>query len=325
MGRGQEGSQGEDGLIRERARATWFFRALFSFLVAAGSLWHAAVEARPSIVATTADLGSLAAAVAGTFADVHIIVPPGTDAEAFEPKPGDIAKLRDATLIVRVGLGYDAWLDKLLRQIGDPRFARGGPALVDGSVGIPLLEVKGRAPTPDDGHAHGLANPHYWLDPANAGTITAAILDGIARVTPEQREAAAASRDTFLAELHGKIDAWRSRLGAYESMPVVAYHNSWPYFARRFRLNIVAVIEEKEGVAPSPARLARLIAQAKAAKVRLVLRETYEPEDAPRFVATRIGGSVIALAAGVGAVPEAADYVGLFEYNVRMLLRGLGD
>jgi ABC-type Zn uptake system ZnuABC Zn-binding protein ZnuA len=325
MGGGQEGRGREEGLSIWSARAgRRAARAIFRALVTASLLWSAAAEARPAIVATTADLGSLAAAVAGSFADIHVIVPPGLDAEAFEPKPADIALLRDATLIVRVGLGYDSWLDKLLRQIGNPRFARGGPALVDASAGIPLLEVKGRSPTPDDGHAHGLANPHYWLDPANAETITAAIAEGIARVAPEHAAAASADRARFLADLRGRIEAWRARLAAYDGVAVVAYHNSWPYFARRFRINIVAVIEEKEGVAPSPNRLARLVAQAKAAKARVVIRETYEPEDAPRLVASRVGAAVAGLAAGVGAVPEAKDYIALFDYNIAMLLRALG-
>jgi ABC-type Zn uptake system ZnuABC Zn-binding protein ZnuA len=325
MGGGQEGRSRKEGLRAWRARAgRQAVRALCRSFVAACVLWSAAADARPAIVATTSDLGSLAAAIAGSFADIQVIVPPGLDAEAFEPKPTDIAKLRDAALIVRVGLGYDAWLDKLLRQIGDPRFARGGPAFVDASIGIPLLEVKGRSPTPDDGHAHGLANPHYWLDPANAETITAAIAEGVARVAPEHAATAAADRARFLGELRGRIEAWRAQLAAYDSVAVVAYHNSWPYFARRFRINIVAVIEEKEGVAPSPTRLAKLVAQAKAAKVRVVIRETYEPEDAPRLVAARVGATVVGLAAGVGAVPEAKDYVSLFDYNIAMLLRALG-
>jgi ABC-type Zn uptake system ZnuABC Zn-binding protein ZnuA len=325
VGGGQEGRGRQERLSRLGARAAGLSaRGLLSFVFAAIVAWSAAAAARPTIVATTADLGSLASAVAGTFADIEVLVPPGLDAEAFEPKPTDVAKLRDAALIVRVGLGYDPWLDKLLRQIGDPRFARGGPALVDASTGIPLLEVKGRSPTPDDGHAHGLANPHYWLDPANAETITAAISEGIARVAPEQAGTAAANRDRFLAELRGKIEAWRAQLAAYDGVAVVAYHNSWPYFARRFRINIVAVIEEKEGVTPSPTRLAKLVAQAKAAKVRVVIRETYEPVDAPRLVASRTGAAVAALAAGVGAVPEAKDYIGLFDHNIAALLRALG-
>src|SRR6185312_13506542 len=50
---------------------------------------------------------------------------------------------------------------------------------------------------------------------------------------------------------------------------VVAYHNAWPYLARRFRLDIVAAIEPKEGVAPSATRLARLAAAMRDSGARL--------------------------------------------------------
>jgi len=66
------------------------------------------------IVATTSDLASLARSVAGELAQVDVMMPAGADPEAFEPRPSDLAKLRGASVIVRVGLGYDHWLDKLL-------------------------------------------------------------------------------------------------------------------------------------------------------------------------------------------------------------------
>ncbi|MGE5164836.1 MAG: metal ABC transporter solute-binding protein, Zn/Mn family [Sphingobacteriales bacterium] len=37
---------------------------------------------------------------------------------------------------------------------------------------------------PGDGHAHGSGNPHYWLDPKNAETITANVLEALARIDP---------------------------------------------------------------------------------------------------------------------------------------------
>ena len=51
---------------------------------------------------------------------------------------------------------------------------------------------------------------------------------------------------------------WEQLLASHRARPLIAYHNTWPYFARRFRLDIVDVIEIKEGVTPSPARLAKL-------------------------------------------------------------------
>src|SRR6476469_498845 len=69
-----------------------------------------------AIVATTPDLQRLAAAVGGERGGAGSIVPAGADAEAFEPKPGDIVRLNGADLVVRVGLGYDEWLDRALRN-----------------------------------------------------------------------------------------------------------------------------------------------------------------------------------------------------------------
>src|SRR6266852_6962392 len=97
------------------------------------------------LVATTSDLASLARAVTGDLAQVETIIPPATDPEAFEPRPSDLAKLKGAAVVARVGLGYDHWLDKLLLLHGDAAVHRGGVGYVDASVGIPLLELKGRS------------------------------------------------------------------------------------------------------------------------------------------------------------------------------------
>ncbi len=208
------------------------------------------------MLASTPDLKSLVEAVGGADVACDSLVPPGVDAEAFEPKSGDLQRLRAAQLVVRVGLGYDVWLDRLIRQLGEPRLYRNGTADVDASLGIPLLEVVGRGLEPQDGHAHGAANPHYWLDPLNADTITAAIAEGIGRVAPELAERAAANRRRFVDALMIRLAAWEQRLAPHEGAPVIAYHGSFPYFARRFRLKIVGVIEPKPGVAPSPAHIA---------------------------------------------------------------------
>jgi ABC-type Zn uptake system ZnuABC Zn-binding protein ZnuA len=278
------------------------------------------VAAKLAIVATTPDLQSLAAAIGGDLVTVASIVPAGADAEAFEPKPGDIARLNDADLVVRVGLGYDEWLDRVLRN---PRLMRGDVAHVDASLGIPLLEVQSRNPSEQGGHAHGLANPHYWLDPENAVTMTAVIAEGIVRIDPTLREPINANRERFLARLRDRMAEWTQILAPFQGVAVISYHNSWPYLARRFRLNVVEIVEPKEGVAPSPARLAGLIGKMRAAKVKAILQETYEPLDASRLLAGRTGATIAVLAAGVGAVPEAGDYFALFDYDVAILARAV--
>ena len=277
------------------------------------------------VVATTGDLASLARAVVGDLAQVETIIPPAADPEAFEPRPSDLARLKGASVVVRVGLGYDHWLDKLLSMHGDAAINRGGAGYVDASVGIPLLELKGSSldPANRDGHAHGLANPHYWLDPANAEIITGAIAEAGIRVAPEAAAKIIANRDGFLSRLKADLAEWEQLLAAHRAARLVAYHNTWPYFARRFRLNIVDVIEIKEGVAPSPARLAKLAATIREQKIRVIVHEPFEPEEASQLLARRTGAVVVKLAPSVGSVPAASDYLALFGYNVGTLTRAL--
>ena len=276
------------------------------------------------MVATTTDLAALAAAVGGDLVTVESIVPAGVDPEAFEPRPGDLGRLRRADLLVRVGLGYDYWVDALVKQTGEQRLLRGGDAYLDASAGIPLLEIRGQSVVNEGGHAHGVANPHYWLDPENAITITAGIAEALFRIAPAQREKILANREAFLAQLETRRARWSRTLAPFAGTRLIAYHNSWPYFARRFRLDVIAFIEPKAGVAPGPAHLGQLIAQGRKAQVRAIVHEPYEPEDASRFVARKLSVPMVRLAISVGSLDGTSDYLALFDYNVATLAKALG-
>jgi ABC-type Zn uptake system ZnuABC Zn-binding protein ZnuA len=273
--------------------------------------------------ASTADLGYLAAAVGEGVAEVETIVPAAADPEAFEPKPRDAEKVRAAGLIIRVGLGYDHWLDKLLLQSGNKRLMRGGDAYVDASAGLPLLEVRGQDVQSDGGHAHGAANPHYWLDPLNAVTITASIAEAMIRILPEERERIVQNRERFIMTLEEKMKRWSELTAPLAGVKLIAYHNSWPYFARRFRLDIAGFIENKPGVSPSAAHLAELAAMARKSGVRAIIHEPYEPEETSRYLAGKLGIPVLVLATSAGSLPETGDYIALIDYNVSMLAKQL--
>ena len=293
-------------------------------VVMAAALAAGPVAAAMRVVTTTTDLAALVAAVGGDLVTVESIVPAGAVPEAFEPRPGDLGKLRRADLLVRVGLGYDYWLDALVRQSGETRLMRGGEAYVDASTGIPLLEIRGQSVVNEGGHAHGVANPHYWLDPENAIVVTAGIAEALVHIAPGQRDRLLAQRREFLSRLSLRRAHWNEMLAPFAGSKVIAYHNTWPYFARRFRLDVVAFIEPKAGVAPSPAHLAQLIAEGRTAQVRAIVHEPYEPEDASRFVARKLGVPFVRLATSVGSLAGTDDYLALFDHNVAALARALG-
>ena len=291
--------------------------ALFAALLAAAS--SAFAQERVQVVTTTTDLRSLAEAVGGDRIVAVSLVPPGMDAEDYQPKPQDGLRLKQARLLVRVGLDCDLWVDRLLAQVGRPEISRGGAAYVDASLAVAVLELRGMSVGPGDGHAHGSGNPHYWLDPKNAETITANILEALARIDPANAATYEANRQAFLARLNTKLGEWEAKLSSLRSIPIVAYHNSWPYFARRFRLDFLGFIETKPGVPPSPSHLAEIVRDMRARGARIVVREPNEAERDVAFVASRAGAQVVTLAASVGALPGADDYISLFDVNVEAL------
>jgi ABC-type Zn uptake system ZnuABC Zn-binding protein ZnuA len=285
----------------------------------------ASAQDRIRVVTTTTDLRSLTEAVGGDLVDAISLVPPDFDAEEYQPKPQDVLRLKDARLVVRVGLDYDLWFDRLLASTAAGELQRGRAGYVDASFGIAPLEVRGVSIGPGDGHAHGSGNPHYWLDPENARFITANIMEGLARVDPTHAIVYETNRQVFLARLSAKLGEWEAKLAALRSMPIVAYHNSWPYFARRFRLDFADFLEIKPGVPSTPSHLAAIIETMRSRNGRLVVREPHEPQRDASFIAAKTGASVVVLAASVGALPGATDYIALFDADVAALLQAAGS
>jgi len=279
----------------------------------------AAAQERIAVVTTTTDLRSLVEAVGGDRVTAIALVPPRIDAEEYQPKPQDVSRLKNARLVVRVGLDYDLWFDRLLAQAGSAEINRGGPGYVDASYAIAALEVRGSSVGPGDGHAHGNGNPHYWLDPKNAEIITSNILEGLARVDPSHTAAYEANRVAFLRRLDAKLVEWLAALAPLQGRPLIAYHNTWAYFARRFRLNFVASVEPKPGVPPSAFQLAYLLRLMRDQNARILVRQPHEPEKDLRFLADKTGAVVIVLAGSVGMLPGGDDYISLFDANVSAL------
>jgi ABC-type Zn uptake system ZnuABC Zn-binding protein ZnuA len=77
--------------------------------------------------------------------------------------------------------------------------------------------------------------------------------------------------------------------------PVVSYHESWGYFARRFGLEIVGTLEPKPGIPPSPSHLAQLMDQMNSRDVKLILKEPYYENKNPDLVARETGARVVEL------------------------------
>jgi ABC-type Zn uptake system ZnuABC Zn-binding protein ZnuA len=277
-----------------------------------------------SVVTTSTDLKALVEAVGGDRVQVESLASPVQDPHAIDLKPGQIARLKTAGLLVRIGLDHEPWLTRTLRAAGDRRLTPGSPHYLDVSLKIDLLQTETpRLREKGAAHVHAYGNTHYWLDPENARPITSAILEALGRLAPADRPQLQANHRRFLERLDAGMSRWLRAMAPHRGTRVVVVHDSWPYFARRFGLTVVAAVETTPGVAPSPATLAALPQRMREAGVALLIAEPYSNESVVRQVAARSGARVVTLAPSVGADPEASDYLSLFEVNIRRLTAAL--
>jgi len=192
--------------------------------LAAAPAWGGAVL---PVVTTTTDLKALVEAVGGARVRVVSLAPALHDPHRVDVKPGALAELKAAGLLVRIGLDHEPWLARPLRAVGEARLLPGGPADLDVSRGIALLDAETPRVRAERGvHVHGFGNPHYWLDPENARPITERIRSALARLAPDDAALFAANRARFLGELDAGLARWRHALAPYPGTRVVVAHEN---------------------------------------------------------------------------------------------------
>ena len=130
------------------------------------------------VVTTTTDLRALVQAVGGEHVAVESIATPEQDPHSIELKPAQLARLRRAELVVRIGLDHEPWLARVKTDA----------MVLDASRGVRLLQTETpRLRVERRAHVHAYGNTHYWLDPQNAHPITAAIVEALARLNAADR------------------------------------------------------------------------------------------------------------------------------------------
>jgi zinc/manganese transport system substrate-binding protein len=282
---------------------------------------HAAGKIR--VVASLPDLKALTEAVGGDLVDVDVLARGDQNPHDIEIRPSLMVKLRRADLLIRNGVEGDPWVEPLLQGAGNGTLFRGQPGHVDASRGISVLGIPQGSVDRSRGDVHPDGNPHYTLDPANASTVTATILEALVRRAPEQRATFEAQRREFLGRLDAALTRWQAALAPSLGARVVTYHDTWVYFLNRFGLVSAGTVEDRPGIPPSPTHVAELIRTMRAQGVRAVVYEPWADRRLIERMAQDAGTRAIALAPAVGATKQATSYLDMFEFNVTALAQAL--
>ena len=285
-------------------------RTVILALALAAAPAHVLSQQKLRVIATSADLKSLAEAVGGARVDVESLASPEQDPHSIELKPAQLARARSAALLIRVGLDHEPWAAKLRLPES--------VVVVDASRGVRLIQTQTpRLRVERRAHVHAFGNTHYWLDPANAVPITAAIRDALAKLSPQDAQFFDKNRSAFIDGLTTKIKDWKKDLAPFRGAKMVVMHDSWSYFAEHFGLQFVAAVEPHPGVPPSPAELAALFQRMRESGVKILIADPHSNPSLVRQIATKGGAHTVTLS------PSGHDYIRLVDDNVTRLVEAL--
>ena len=291
----------------------WFGRrgiaAALLVLVGLAPSLAAAEDAKLKAVATFSILADLVAQVGGDRVAVTSLVGPDADAHGYAPTPGDARKLAEANLIVVNGLGFEGWMERLIKASGSKA------PLVVASKNVKTIAGSHDHDDHDHGdHDHGEgdhADPHAWQNVANVKLYVANIRDGLTAADPANAGLYTANAAAYTQKLDALDAEIRAALAAIpqERRRIITTHDSFGYFSAAYGMRFLAPQGISTDSEAGPKDVARIIRQIRRDKVPAVFVESIaDPrlmQQIARESGAKVGGRIYsdALSAPGGPAP----------------------
>ncbi|MGZ5019299.1 MAG: metal ABC transporter substrate-binding protein [Chthoniobacterales bacterium] len=280
-------------------------------------------QAKLNVVTTLPDFGALAREIGGDKVDVSTMAKPTEDPHFVDARPSFVVQLRSADVLIDGGAELEiGWLPPLLQNARNAKIEVGKPGRIQASQGIKLVGAP-QTLTRAAGDVHALGNPHFCIDPIIAKTIAQHIAQSFSAVDAANASTYDANYKKFESTINAKLQEWGTAMLPFKGQHVVAYHDSWPYFAHRFGVEIDVFLEPKPGIPPSPSHLAEVIQQMKAQKIKAVIVEPFHDRKIADKVANDTGAKVVDFSQFPGGLPGTETYVKLIDKLVANLSAAL--
>lgn len=255
--------------------------------------------------------------------EVHCLAEPGTGClHDYQLSTGDMKALADADVFLINGAGMESYLDFALEAFP-------GLNVVDASEGIALLAAQDDDHEPEQSdHDHGEYNAHIWLDAQNAMRMVRNLAEGLMETFPDDADVIAANRDGYIARLEALDEELREGLAGLERRDIVTFHEAFPYFARAYGLNVVAVLNREPDTALAPRELAELVKLIREKGIPPLFTEPQYTDMAAQTLARETGAAIYSLNPIVTG-PETDVPLTLYEdcmrENMQVLLDALQE
>jgi ABC-type Zn uptake system ZnuABC Zn-binding protein ZnuA len=304
------------------------------------------------VVTTTTIIADVARNVGGEFVEVESLIPPDSDAHAFEPAPDDIVKVAEADVLLVNGAGLESFLEGLLENavgvelvvvsngiemlaFGEHGHEEGEEEHAEGEV-VGVLGEEGVCEEAheegEEDHEHGACDPHVWTDPQNVMIWADNIAEAFSAVDSDNAETYRANAQAYQAEL-GAIDAEVTEILSVvpeEKRILVTNHEFFGYFAHAYGFEVVGVVISGGGTLsePDPQALAELIDIIAEEGVTAIFAEVSANPGLAETIASETGIDVVTTIYSdslSGADGPAGTYLDYLRYNALTIAEALAD
>lgn len=284
---------------------------------------------RIPVVASFTILGDMLAQIGGGRLEVRVIAGPDANAHGFQPRPSDVQAIGGARLVVRNGLGFDGWFDRLVRAGG---FTGPTATATDGIA--PRAMVHGAA-----GHSHDtvsrrsshraeaarVPDPHCWQDLRLAQVYVRNLTEALAAADAAGAETYRRNGAAYGARL-AQLDGWvRAQVGTVPDArrKVVTSHDAFGYFGAAYGVTFLAPQGISTESEPSALAVAALIRQIRAEGITAVFIENMVNPATLRRLADEAGvairGRIYADSLSPPGGP-AASFEAMMRHNVALMV-----
>jgi manganese/iron transport system substrate-binding protein len=263
------------------------------------------------IVTTLGILADWARQVGGDRVEVTSLLTGSESPHTYEVRPADVKTIAEARILFRVGLGLEDWLDPAVENAGNKRLV-----VVDASAGVndiiadvdhqPKSEARSEKPEARTSESESLTpgpqslvpssgNPHIWLDPEYAKTGIENLVRELVKLDPPGESLYRKREAAYFQRLDSLSQVIRVQVSALADRRFISFHDAWPYFCRRFGLEVVATVEPIPGQEPSAKQLARMVDLIRREHVKVITTEPQLPSALPDMLAKETGVKVVVL------------------------------
>ncbi|MGB5962480.1 MAG: zinc ABC transporter substrate-binding protein [Coleofasciculaceae cyanobacterium] len=287
---------------------------------------------KPQVVATTSVLCDITQEIAQDTVDLKCLIPAGSDAHVYEPKPDDRKAIEQAQLILYNGHEFEPDLIKLIKATQNA-----APKIAVNEIAVPK-PLKGEehehekaGEKAEAGHDHGEADPHVWHNAQNGVKIVETVRDNLGKLSPNNAAKYTSNAEKMTSELK-QVDSWIK--AQIETIPanqrkLVTTHDAMGYYSKAYGIPVEGALqgistEEK----PTAARVKELVTEIKTAEVPAIFAETSINPKLLEAVAKEANVKVSnreIFADGLGEKGSEADtYKKMLIANTQTIVEGLG-